>query len=65
MTSIEGASGKIPLSGSVVDLLQGIEGNLRSCMTYTNSKTLEELKSCNKLLCSPTIISENNTSIMR
>jgi IMP dehydrogenase/GMP reductase len=64
-TSIEGASGKILLSGSVVDILQGIEGNLRSCMTYTNSKTLEELKSCNKLLCSPTIISENNTSIMR
>ena len=62
-SSIEGVAGLIPRGASVIDLLNSIDGNLRSAMSYTNSHTLAELKSSNKLLCSSTITLENTTTI--
>lgn len=64
-SSIEGQAGLIPMSEPVITMLKGLEGNLRSAMSYTNSHTLAEFQNCTKLLCSPTITSENNTSLVR
>jgi IMP dehydrogenase/GMP reductase len=64
-SSIEGQAGLIPMTEPVVELLKGIEGNLRSAMSYTNSHTLAEFQSATKLICSPSITSENNTSLVR
>ena len=64
-SSIEGQAGLIPMTESVVSLFKGIEGNLRSAMSYTNSHTLAEFQSSTKLICSPSITSENNTSLVR
>lgn len=64
-SSIEGQSGLVHMTEPVADMLKGIEGNLRSAMSYTNSHTLAELQNCTKLICSPTITSENNTSLVR
>ena len=64
-SSIEGQAGLIPMTDSVVDLLKGIEGNLRSAMSYTNSHTLPEFQNATKLICSPSITGENNTSLVR
>lgn len=38
----EGESYYVPCKGSVAKVLQDIEGGIRSAMTYTNSRTLEE-----------------------
>lgn len=64
-SSIEGVSGLIPQGTSITALLESIDGNLRSAMSYTNSHTLEEFKNSTKLICSPTITTENNPSIVR
>jgi IMP dehydrogenase/GMP reductase len=64
-SSIEGQAGLVHMTEPVADMLKGIEGNLRSAMSYTNSHTLAELQNCTKLICSPTITSENNTSLVR
>lgn len=64
-SSIEGQSGLIPMTEPVSAMLKGIEGNLRSAMSYTNSHNLVELQTAAKLICSPTIIVENNTSLVR
>lgn len=42
--SIEGAQGIINVTGSVSDLLNQIEGNLRSSMSYVNAHSLGEFK---------------------
>jgi IMP dehydrogenase/GMP reductase len=64
-SSIEGQAGLVPMTESVVDLFKGIEGNLRSSMSYTNSHTLTEFQQATKLICSPSITVENNTSLVR
>jgi IMP dehydrogenase/GMP reductase len=64
-SSIEGQSGLIPMGEPVISMLKGLEGNLRSAMSYTNSHTLAEFQSATKLICSPTITTENNTSLVR
>lgn len=64
-SSIEGQAGLVPMTEPISDLLKGIEGNLRSAMSYTNSHTLTEFQECTKLICSPSITSENNTSLVR
>jgi IMP dehydrogenase len=64
-SSIEGVAGLIPQGPNVTTLLQSIDGNLRSAMSYTNSHTLEEFKHSTKLLCSSTITVENNPSLVR
>ena len=64
-SSIEGQAGLVPMTESVSSLLKGIEGNLRSAMSYTNSHTLAEFQNSTKLICSPSITSENNTSLVR
>jgi len=40
--SIEGASGLLECSGSVIDFIEQAESNLRSSMSYVNARTLEE-----------------------
>lgn len=64
-SSIEGQAGLVPMTEPIVELLKGIEGNLRSAMSYTNSHTLAEFQNSTKLICSPSITSENNTSLVR
>jgi IMP dehydrogenase len=56
----EGESFLVPLKGSVVDVLQDIEGGLRSSMTYTNSLTLSDFrKNCTFIEVSSNTTKEN------
>lgn len=56
----EGESILVPYKGPVADVLSDIEGGLRSAMTYTNSKTLEEFwEHCDFVRISNNTVLEN------
>lgn len=56
----EGESFYVPYKGPVKDVLQNIEGGLRSAFTYTGSRTLEEFhKNCEFVRISPSTVQEN------
>lgn len=60
--SVEGGSGLIPMTGSVTTLLNDIEANLRSSMSYVNARNLEEFKRFAKfVIVSPSTVAENGT----
>ena len=43
-SSVEGVSHTIPYKGSVVDILKGLEGSIRSGLSYTGALNLTELR---------------------
>lgn len=56
----EGEEYKVPYKGSVVPILKDIEGGLRSALTYTNSKDLNEFRqNCEFILVSNSTRIEN------
>lgn len=62
--STEGVSGIIPCTGSVDDLLNEIETNLRSSLSYAGAKNLDELTSKGKFVrVSRGVVSESQTHI--
>ena len=48
--SVEGVSHTIPYKGSVVDILMGIEGSIRSGLSYTGALNLSQLRSKSKFI---------------
>jgi len=60
--SVEGGSGLIPMTGSVSILLNDIEANLRSSMSYVNARNLQEFQRFTKfVISSPNTVVENGT----
>ena len=58
--SVEGASGTIFVSGAASDLLDQMDGNLRSSMSYVNAHNLEEFRSVAELrTISPAVMIES------
>ena len=48
--SVEGVSHTIPYKGSVVDILAGLEGSIRSGLSYTGALNLDELRVKSKFI---------------
>jgi IMP dehydrogenase len=48
--SVEGVSHTIPYKGSVVEILMGLEGSIRSGLSYTGALNLSELRSKSKFI---------------
>ena len=48
--SVEGVSHTIPYKGSVVEILMGIEGSIRSGLSYTGALNLSQLRSKSKFI---------------
>lgn len=58
--SVEGASGFVKITGYAKDVIQQIENNLRSALSYTNCRTVEDLYYEAKFsIVSPSVIIEN------
>lgn len=56
----EGESFWVPAKGSVADVLQDIEGGLRSAMTYVGARNIKEFhRRCEFVRISPSTIAEN------
>jgi IMP dehydrogenase len=62
--SIEGAAGLIKVSGSLDSFLDTLEGNIRSCLTYTGLPAVTELIKANKLIVSSNVNKESLVSLV-
>ena len=65
VSSLEGVATVVPYKGAVLEVLQGLENGIRSGLSYSGAKNLDELrKNAQFVRQTQSGLSESNTHIM-